>query len=389
MGDGCTATNAQLRFPGDVFLDAAGNIFIADSDNDSIREVVKATGIIQTVAGNGSFGFSGDGGPATNARLDSPFGVFVDGANMFIADSDNNRIREVVFDTANLSANTLTFSAQGVGTPSAAQTITLTNPGANALAFTSATVSGANSGDFSVTNTCGTSVNGGANCTISVTFKPAAGGNSAALLTILSAAGSQEVTLTGVATDFSLTAPQTTATVTAGTPASVSLQIGVSGAQQTISLTCTGAPTAAVCVAPSSITVAAGQQAIVDIAVTTTKRGFAVPRVPPSTKPPLVWFVLASLLALLVAFAQQMRKRLQTMTRPAPAWIQFAPRVAISVCLIAIVATAVTLGGCGGGSASTPPQPTGMGTPAGTSTITVTGTSNGVSHTQQFTLTVQ
>jgi trimeric autotransporter adhesin len=99
-GEGGPATDAAFSNPTSVFVDGSGNIFIADSYNDRIREVVAAKGIIQTVAGNGQFGYSGDGGPATNAQLDHPSGVFVDGyGNIFIADSYNNRIREVVAAT--------------------------------------------------------------------------------------------------------------------------------------------------------------------------------------------------------------------------------------------------------------------------------------------------
>ena len=95
-GDGGPATSAALNHPEGVFVDAAGNIFIADTDNSVIREVA-SNGNITTVAGNGNAGYSGDGGPATSAQLDDPYGVFVDGAgNIFIADTDNAAIREVV-----------------------------------------------------------------------------------------------------------------------------------------------------------------------------------------------------------------------------------------------------------------------------------------------------
>ena len=99
-GDGGLATNAELNVPSGVFVDGSGNIFIGDTANNRIREVVAATGIIQTVAGNGTAGFSGDGGPATSAELNSPEGVFVDSfGNIFITDFANNRIREVVAAT--------------------------------------------------------------------------------------------------------------------------------------------------------------------------------------------------------------------------------------------------------------------------------------------------
>jgi len=95
-GDGGPAINASLNFPMGIFLDGAGNLFIADSNNNRVRVVDSSTGIITTVAGNGTFGFSGDEGTATSATLASPFGIAVDGSgNLFIADAANNRVRRV------------------------------------------------------------------------------------------------------------------------------------------------------------------------------------------------------------------------------------------------------------------------------------------------------
>ena len=100
-GDGGPATQAQLDSPSDVALDRTGNLFIADQDNHRIRKVDAATGLIATVAGSGPTGFyrgafSGDGGPATEARLNSPSGIAVDAAgNFFIADTYNRRVRRV------------------------------------------------------------------------------------------------------------------------------------------------------------------------------------------------------------------------------------------------------------------------------------------------------
>ena len=95
FGDGRLATSASLFHPRGLAVDAAGNVFIADSRNNRIRKV-SAAGIITTVAGNGQRGFSGDGGPAIDASLNSPFGVAVDTAgNLYIADSNNRRVRKV------------------------------------------------------------------------------------------------------------------------------------------------------------------------------------------------------------------------------------------------------------------------------------------------------
>jgi len=118
-GNGGPATTAELNAPSGVFVDSSGNIFIADSLNNVIREVVAATGNIETVAGNGTAGFSGDNGPATSAQLDYPIGVFVDSSeNIFIADSGNNAVREVLAATGNIrsvagSSGNAGFSGDG------------------------------------------------------------------------------------------------------------------------------------------------------------------------------------------------------------------------------------------------------------------------------------
>jgi sugar lactone lactonase YvrE len=94
-GDGGPAMSAQLRFPGGIAVDAAGNLYIADTFNHRIRKIT-AAGVISTIAGNGTAGFGGDGGPATLAQLNDPHGIAVDSAgNLFVADAGNHRIREV------------------------------------------------------------------------------------------------------------------------------------------------------------------------------------------------------------------------------------------------------------------------------------------------------
>ena len=95
-GDGGQAADAQLDEPYSIAVDAAGDLFIADTANNCIREVNAGTHVITTVAGNGTAGNSGDGGPATDAELNGPYGIAVDAAgDLFIADTNNDRIREV------------------------------------------------------------------------------------------------------------------------------------------------------------------------------------------------------------------------------------------------------------------------------------------------------
>ena len=99
-GDGGAATGAALYWPSDVAVDANDDVYIADYGNSRIREVTAGTKDISTVAGNGTAGYSGDGGPATSAELNSPFGIALDAAgDLFIADTGNSSIREVAAAT--------------------------------------------------------------------------------------------------------------------------------------------------------------------------------------------------------------------------------------------------------------------------------------------------
>jgi uncharacterized protein (TIGR03437 family) len=108
-GDGGAATAAQLANPIAIAVDSQGDYFISDFRNNVIREVVAATGIINTVAGTGTPGFSGDGGPATSAQFSAAHSLAVDGAgNLYIADAPNARIRVV-----NPSGIISTFAGNG------------------------------------------------------------------------------------------------------------------------------------------------------------------------------------------------------------------------------------------------------------------------------------
>jgi DNA-binding beta-propeller fold protein YncE len=95
-GDGGPALQARLYFPKGIAVDAAGDLFIADCSNHRVRRVDARTGTISTVAGNGTQGYAGDGGPAVDAALDHPLHVAVDRAGrLYIADTENQRVRVV------------------------------------------------------------------------------------------------------------------------------------------------------------------------------------------------------------------------------------------------------------------------------------------------------
>jgi hypothetical protein len=217
-GDGGLATSAELNGPADVFVDTAGNIFIADSGNNRIREVVAATGMIQTVAGNGTYGFSGDGGPATSAELATPFGLASDSSgDLLIVDSRSQRIRSVsqlLTIPWSLLPKSLNFGNQLVGTSSNAQSTTLMNTSGAALTISNIAVTGTNSGDFSQTNTCGASVAANSHCQVNVTFKPAATGMRTASLAVTdNATGSlQSVALAGTGIASAVTLSTTSLT---------------------------------------------------------------------------------------------------------------------------------------------------------------------------------
>ncbi|MEA3354291.1 MAG: hypothetical protein U9Q33_10800 [Campylobacterota bacterium] len=94
-GDGSAATSAKLYYPSVVAVDSSGNLYIADTGNHSIRKV-DTDGTITTVAGTGTYGYSGDDGAATSAELKNLYGVAVDSSgNLYIADNENHRIRKV------------------------------------------------------------------------------------------------------------------------------------------------------------------------------------------------------------------------------------------------------------------------------------------------------
>jgi hypothetical protein len=191
--DGQPAKGAKLNAPFAAVADNVGDIFIADTSNHVVREVAgtaaggRTVGDIYTVAGtHGSAGFSGDGAAATLAQLNFPKGLAIDthdavsgAAALLIGDSSNNRVRSVAA-VANVAAvpvatfdqSALTFPAQVVNTPSATQSVKLTNTGAATMTGIAISITGTNKADFVQTNTCTATLAAGANCSITVTFTP-------------------------------------------------------------------------------------------------------------------------------------------------------------------------------------------------------------------------
>lgn len=123
LGNGGLATAAELDTPVALALDSVGNLYIADAGNNSIREVLASNQIIEAVAGNGTPGYTGDNGPAAAATLDQPSGVGLDaGGNLYIADSNNNVIRKITASSGIITTIAGTGSAGFNGDGSARTT---------------------------------------------------------------------------------------------------------------------------------------------------------------------------------------------------------------------------------------------------------------------------
>ncbi len=132
-GDNVLATSAQLNSPISVAVDNAGNLFISDESNNRIRKV-NSSGTITTIAGNGTASFGGDGGAATAAMLNSPaFIALSSTGDLYVGDFDNNRVRKISFSSGVITtvAGNGTFGSTGDG--GAATAATLSNPSGVAI----------------------------------------------------------------------------------------------------------------------------------------------------------------------------------------------------------------------------------------------------------------
>ncbi len=119
-GDGGPANKAQLNRPWDVKVDAAGDLFIADYSNSRIR-MVTPDGVITTIAGDGNSGYTGDGAAAVSARLSFPTGIAIDtNGNIFIADSGNNVVRQLTPTAPSVSSGGVTSASAFGGLPAVA-----------------------------------------------------------------------------------------------------------------------------------------------------------------------------------------------------------------------------------------------------------------------------
>ncbi|MES2393005.1 MAG: hypothetical protein V4555_15270 [Acidobacteriota bacterium] len=225
-GDGSAAT-ALLNMPVGIAVDAAGIVYLADSGNNRVRAI--ANGQIFTVAGGSSAGLGGNGGNSSSALLSAPLAVMLDAANnLYIADTGNNEVREI-----NIASSVLAFPGTSPGTSSASLMVSLFNSGNATLAVSSVALPTGFIEDASGgvdCNTASLSVVPSGSCTLLVHFAPSSAGVYSANSTITDNAQAiagtrQTVMLTGTAKStfsFSFTLP---GTVAAGAAQSVSVTV--------------------------------------------------------------------------------------------------------------------------------------------------------------------
>jgi hypothetical protein len=130
QGDGVPATSAPIFLPSGIVVDGAGNLYLSDTLNQRVRRVDAKTGLISTVAGTGSVGFSGDGGQGTSAMLSNPAGLAMDGVGaLYIADSGNHAVRRLDLVTGIITTVAGVLGQQGyLGDGGAATSAKLNTP---------------------------------------------------------------------------------------------------------------------------------------------------------------------------------------------------------------------------------------------------------------------
>ncbi|NYF91012.1 Ig-like domain repeat protein [Tunturiibacter empetritectus] len=236
-GDGGPASAAVLDSPAATAIDAAGNIYIADAGNNRVRKVNAVTGEIDTVVGSNQESFSGDGGPATGAGMYGPYGMALDGSgNLYVSDVFHNRIRLV--KSINAVLNFPTIRVQRV---SATQDEELENDG-NAPLNISSLNPGVNTQLDPVATTCSTSVAmaSALNCIIGAQFAPTVIGNTVTgtiIVTSDSPTSPQTITLSGKVLTLD---PSTITLNTSGSPSATGALVTFTVAVTSTGVTPTG-----------------------------------------------------------------------------------------------------------------------------------------------------
>jgi hypothetical protein len=235
-GDGGLAVNATLAGPTGMAVDAAGNVYVAEFGNSLIRQISAGSGLIGTLAGS-SAGYAGDGGLSNAALLNQPTGVAlgVDGS-LYVADYSNNVVRKVTFVQP-----PLTFPSTSVGTASPIATIALFNTGNTNLSLSSITLSSGFSQKPSGGTDCSATVLApGASCQIGVAFTPTAAGAITGSLKVVSNHLNQAAAVNTISLSGTATAGTPQATLSASSLTFASQNVGTVSAAQSVSLTNSG-----------------------------------------------------------------------------------------------------------------------------------------------------
>lgn len=385
-----------------IRVDATGKAYVAGATQSALFPITRGALQIAPAPGAPGSGFISQLNPGGKGSADLTYSTYFGGsgsvsrfdtANAIAIDSSNNAYITGVTFSANfpispnpgafqttlkgssdafvtklslvpvvdLAPTTLAFGGQFLATTSAAKTVTLTNNGNATLAITSIGITG---GDFTQTNTCGSSVAKGATCTISVTFSPTILGARTGTLTITHSANNspQTIPLTGSGWDFNLSVP-TTMSVNQGASGNVTVTVTpLGGFNSAVSLACSGTPALATCtISPASVTPADGVTPVTaTLSVTTTAFVSPQPLRTPLTS-------LRQVLSLLSAFVMFLA-------------LLYAARLRTPVAMATIGFILIVLAGCGGSTHDK--------TPKGTSNLTVTATSGSITKTATVALTV-
>ncbi len=216
-GDGGLATQAMLGEPAAVVIDPAGDIYIADSDNNRVRKISASTGLIETICGNNSEQFAGDGGPANLASLYGPYALFFDQTgNLFISDMFHNRIRRI-----NALALSLQYATIKVGNVSSPQPVVLADDGNADLILAQPTLVNAVEDAGTTTCTAGADIPSANTCSIGASFAPKVIGDPVlGSITVNSVAGSSSPIISLSAQVLSIT-PTTLALSSSANPSLV------------------------------------------------------------------------------------------------------------------------------------------------------------------------
>jgi hypothetical protein len=269
-GDGGQAGNAEISSRiGQIIFDLAGNLYFTDYGNQRVRRIDYVTGQINTIAGTGTAGYTGDGYASTAAALASPTGLGVDsqGQVYIISQTTAAGPAQVIRKLGPNGA--LSLGSQLKGTAGTAKTVTLSNTGNSALTFTRAYLTGGNAvADFTIdvnTTSCiltaGATLASGQSCKVGIIFKPAAAGSRTTILIFLdnTVTNSNTVQLSGTGTlpaaTFAITSPAASTTVTAGTAVKFAVSVTSTSTTKptgTVKFTLDGTATG------SPVTIAAG-----------------------------------------------------------------------------------------------------------------------------------